>query len=118
MGIRLFEKVISEQDRLDQIIAENTRNWDLSRIQRIDLIILRIAVCEFLHFDQIPPKATMNEAIELSKAFSAEESKDFVNGVLDAIAFKLRKQGRLIKSEEGRQGWEEMVKWQDTRRSG
>ncbi len=118
MGIRLFETVIANQDQLDGIIADNARNWDLGRILRIDLIILRMAVCEFLHFDQIPPKATMNEAIELAKIFSTEESKDFVNGVLDTIAFRLRKEGRLIKSEGGRQGWEEMVSRQDTQRSG
>lgn len=117
MGIRLFETVISDQDQLDQIISENARNWDLGRILRIDLIILRMAVCEFLHFDRIPPKATMNEAIELAKIFSTEESKDFVNGVLDTIAFRLRKEGRLIKSEGGRQGWEEMVSRQDTQHS-
>lgn len=117
MGIQLFETVIAKQDQLDEIIAENTRNWDLGRILRIDLIILRMAVCEFLHFDKIPPKATMNEAIELAKIFSTEESKDFVNGVLDTIAFQLRKGGRLIKSEAGRQGWEEMISRQDTQRS-
>ncbi len=117
MGIQLFKTVIAKQDQLDEIIAENTRNWDLGRILRIDLIILRMAVCEFLHFDKIPPKATMNEAIELAKIFSTEESKDFVNGVLDTIAFRLRKGGRLIKSEAGRQGWEEMISRQDTQRS-
>ncbi len=117
LGIRLFETVISDQDQLDQIISENARNWDLGRILRIDLIILRIAVCEFLHFDQIPPKATMNEAIELAKIFSTEDSKDFVNGVLDTIAFRLRKEGRMTKSKGGRQGWEEMVRRQDTHHS-
>jgi len=114
MGLDLFEKVVTDQTLLDQIISENAENWDLERILRIDLIILRMAVCEFLYFEQIPPKATMNEAIDLAKIFSTEESKDFVNGVLDSIAYKLRKQGRLIKSGEGLQGWEEMVKRQDS----
>ena len=118
LGISLFEKVVSEQDELDQIIAEHSQNWDLGRILRIDLIILRIAICEFLYFRQIPPKATMNEAIELAKVFSTEESKDFVNGVLDTIAFELREDGRLVKSEGGLQGWDEMVSRQNTQRSG
>ncbi|MCY3999361.1 MAG: transcription antitermination factor NusB [Bacteroidetes bacterium] len=113
MGVDLFEKVVSQQDVLDEIISENTKNWDVDRILRIDLIILRMAVCEFLHFDQIPPKVTMNEAIDLAKVFSTEESKDFINGVLDSIAFKLRRQGRLTKTGGGLQGWEEMVKRQD-----
>ncbi len=117
LGIRLFETVISDQDQLDQIISENAKNWDLGRMLRIDLIILRIAVCEFLHFDQIPPKATMNEAIELAKIFSTEESKDFINGVLDEIAFRLRKEGKMTKNKGGRQGWEEMVSRQDSHRA-
>lgn len=117
LGISLYERVISEQESLDQIIAANAKNWDLSRILRIDLIILRMAICEFLHFNQIPPKATMNEAIELAKTYSAEESKDFVNGVLDTIAFRLRKEGKMIKSDGGLDGWEELVQRQNTQRS-
>ena len=117
LGIALFSKVIGEHDLLDEIIATNTKNWDLKRILRIDLIILRMAICEFLYFKQIPPKVTMNEAIELAKMFSTEESKDFVNGVLDSIAFRLRKEGRLVKSTAGLQGWEEMVQRQNTQRS-
>ncbi len=114
MGLELFSKVLMDEDILDQIISESANNWDLERILRIDLIILRMAVCEFLYFEQVPPKATMNEAIDLAKIFSTEESKDFVNGVLDSIAFKLRKQGRLVKNGMGLQGWDEMVKRQDS----
>ncbi|MDE2828027.1 MAG: transcription antitermination factor NusB [Bacteroidota bacterium] len=117
LGIALFRKVIEEHDALDEIIATNAKNWDLKRILRIDLIILRMAICEFLYFKQIPPKVTMNEAIELAKMFSTEESKDFVNGVLDSIAFRLRKEGRLVKSIAGLQGWEEMVHRQNTQRT-
>ncbi len=117
LGIQLFEKVISEQQNLDEIISKNAKNWDLDRILKIDLIILRMAICEFLCFDQIPPKATMNEAIEMSKIFSTEESKDFVNGVLDSIAFTLRYDGKMIKRDGGLQGWEEFVNQQDRKRS-
>ena len=117
LGIALFSKVIEEHDALDEIIATNAKNWDLKRILRIDRIILRIAICEFLYFKQIPPKVTMNEAIELAKMFSTEESKDFVNGVLDSIAFRLRKEGRLVKSIAGLQGWEEMVHRQNSQRT-
>jgi len=114
MGFELFEKVIINHKLIDQIISENAQNWDIERILKIDLIILRMAVCEFLHFEQVPPKATINEAIDLAKIFSTEDSKNFVNGVLDSIAFKLRKDGRLIKSGTGLQGWDEMVKHQDS----
>ncbi len=117
LGIRLFEKVIAEQDGIDQIIADHARNWDLGRILKMDLIILRIAICEFLHFEQIPPKSTMNEAIEMAKIFSTEESKDFVNGVLDTIAFRLREEGKLVKSGGGMQGWDEMVNRQKNQRT-
>lgn len=111
----LFQKVIEERELLDRMIAENIENWDITRIHRVDLMILRMALCEFLHFYHIPPKATMNEAIEMAKMFSTEESKDFINGVLDTIAFKLRKGGRMFKSERGLQGWEEMVHQQEKR---
>ncbi len=117
LGIALFSKVIEEHDALDEIIATNAKNWDLKRILRIDRIILRMAICEFLYFKQIPPKVTMNEAIELAKMFSTEESKDFVNGVLDSIAFRLRKEGKLVKSMAGLQGWEEMVHRQNAQRT-
>lgn len=113
----LFRKVIEEREIFDQMIEENIKNWELARIHRIDLMILRMATCEFLHFDHIPPKATMNESIEMAKIFSAEDSKDFVNGVLDSIAFRLRKDGRLVKSEAGLKGWEEMVQQQNVRRA-
>ena len=117
LGIHLFQKTVSEQNFLDQIISQSAQNWDLSRIRQIDLIILRMAICEFLFFDQIPPKVTMNEAIELAKIFSTAESKDFVNGVLDTIAFRLREEGRLVKSADGLQGWQDMVSRQDAQRS-
>jgi len=117
LAVHLFQKVISEQEELDQIISESAKNWDLGRILKIDLIILRIAICEFLFFSHIPPKVTMNEAIELAKIFSTEESKDFVNGVLDTISVRLREEGRLVKIKGGLQGWDEMVNRQDEQRS-
>ncbi len=116
-GVQLFNEVTSQQQILDQIISENAKNWDLNRILKIDLIILRMSVCEFLFFDQIPPKSTMNEAIEMAKIFSTEDSKDFVNGVLDSIAFTLRHKGKMIKRDGGLRGWDELVNHQESIRS-
>lgn len=71
--------------QLDEIILKHARNWDFSRIAKVDLAILRLAVYELLHRKDIPPVVTINEAIDLSKAFSTPESKRFINGILDHL---------------------------------
>ncbi len=71
---------------IDSLIAKYSENWDIQRMSIIDRNILRMAVFELLYREDIPPKVSMDEAIELSKTFSeGEKSKDFVNGVLDRI---------------------------------
>jgi transcription antitermination factor NusB len=70
---------------LDEIIIRATENWELSRMAVIDRNILRFATYELLFLSEIPPKVTINEAVNLAKKFSQEESGKFVNGVLDKI---------------------------------
>jgi transcription antitermination protein NusB len=70
---------------IDKIIRAKVTNWDFKRIAVLDRLILRMAICELLYFKEIPPKVSMNEAIELAKLFSTERSGQFVNGVLDAV---------------------------------
>jgi N utilization substance protein B len=67
----------------------------------LDKLILRLALCEFLHFPDIPPKVTIDEAIEIAKKYSTEKSGRFVNGILDAVLIDLRKEGRLHKKGRG-----------------
>ncbi len=76
--------------KIDDYIKGALQNWEFERIGTIDKLILRMGICEFLFFDDIPFEVTINEAIELSKKFGTDESNKFVNGVLDAIAKKIK----------------------------
>jgi len=78
---------------IDKIIKARVANWDFKRIAILDRLILRMGICELLYFREIPPKVTMNEAIELAKLFSTERSGQFVNGVLDAVLNDIKQLG-------------------------
>ena len=65
------------------------------------MILLKMAVCEFLHFETIPTKVTLNEYVDLAKLYSTPKSKEFINGVLDRIANDLLTQGKMVKSGRG-----------------
>lgn len=100
-GKSLFLNVIKHVDELDEIIASKVKNWEVDRLALIDKIVLRMGVCELKYYPEIPPKVTINEAIELVKKFSTEKSSKFVNGVLDAIYSELRETGQLFKQGRG-----------------
>jgi N utilization substance protein B len=89
---RLSERVIEQQDELDRHIAERATNWDLERIALIDKLILRMGLCELLHFPDVPAKVCINESIELAKKFSSADARRFVNGILDAVYKDLSKE--------------------------
>lgn len=77
------------------------KNWDPERVTVLDMIMLKMAVCELLHFPTIPVKVTINEFVEISKAYSTENSREFINGVLDRLMKRLKKEGRLVKEGRG-----------------
>ncbi|MBU0518699.1 transcription antitermination factor NusB [bacterium] len=81
----LLTRTDKHADLLDQFIRSHVEKWELERIAVLDLIILRIAICELRFFPDIPPKVTINEAIEIAKKYSTAKSDKFVNGVLDAV---------------------------------
>ena len=81
----LFSKTMRNKDELDNYIKQKSENWEFSRIAILDRLILRIAICEFLYFEDIPSKVSISEAIEIAKKFSTKDSGSFVNGILDAI---------------------------------
>lgn len=97
----LFLRTVEHGKEFDALIREKAVNWEFSRIAVLDKLILRVAICEFLYFDDIPPKVSIDEAIEIAKKFSTEKSGRFVNGILDAILISLREAGRLRKSGRG-----------------
>ncbi len=98
---RLILKIIECESDLDQLIQKHTEHWEFKRIAIIDRIILRMSICELLYFEDIPPKVSMNEAIEIARVFSTEKSDKFVNGILDAIFAELKKAGRIKKTGRG-----------------
>jgi transcription antitermination protein NusB len=97
----LLRKTIRNREALDEEIRSVVENWEFGRMALLDRLILRLAVCELLHFGEIPPKVTINEAIDLAKVFSTEQSGQFVNGILDALYQKFRQEKRILKTGRG-----------------
>lgn len=100
-GNLLANMVINKQEYLNELMDEFTQNWELDRIAKIDRFLVQSAICELLYFEEIPPKVSINEAIEISKKYSTDRSKMFVNGVLDSILKKLESDNKIIKKGRG-----------------
>lgn len=94
-------KVVEATKELDHLISEQVEHWEFHRLAIIDKIILRMCICEFLYYEDIPPKVSINEAIEIARIFSTEKSDKFVNGVLDSVLDKLKVEGRCTKRGRG-----------------
>lgn len=97
----LVRKSIINHDELRELIKEHSKNWDVERIAFMDVLIMQLAITEFLFFPSIPTKVTMNEYIELSKFYSTEKSRNFINGILDKTLKDLKKDGKIEKLGRG-----------------
>ena len=97
----LYKKTIGNEDDLEKVIAEKSKNWDVDRIAAVDMIIMKMALTEFQDFPSIPIKVTINEYIEICKAYSTPKSKQYVNGILDVLSNQLKKDGAIKKSGRG-----------------
>jgi N utilization substance protein B len=97
----LYKTAISLTDKHKELIANNTRNWEVDRLPLTDRIILEMAIAELISFPNIPVKVTINEYIELAKNYSTPKSRQFVNGILDVIAKELKDSGEIKKSGRG-----------------
>ena len=100
-GERLFLLALDYNDQADELVGDQVKNWEIERIALVDHVLLRLAITEFLGFEDIPPKVTINEAIEIAKRYSTHKSGQFVNGVLDGVLARLREEGRLKKAGRG-----------------
>ena len=98
---KLFLRGLDVREDADALTSRHVQNWELARLALTDRLVIRMAVAELLYFEDIPPKVTLNEALEVAKTFSTEKSGSFVNGVLDAILRDLREADRLKKSGRG-----------------
>lgn len=81
----LCENIQNGWEDIDKLIVSKSEKWDFSRIAVIDKLILRMAIAELLYFNDVPPKVTINEAIEIAKVYSTSNSSRFINGILDAV---------------------------------
>ena len=81
----LVAGTLARREEIDQLIARHANNWQINRMAVVDRNILRLGAYELLFVEDVPPKVSLNEAIELAKRFGDEESSKFVNGILDAI---------------------------------
>ncbi len=100
-GLQLFEKCIINKETLDELILNNTANWDSERLTINDMIMLRMALAEFLYFETIPPKVTINEYLDIAKSYSTPKSHLFLNGVLDKVRIVLSQTGKINKTGRG-----------------
>ncbi len=98
---RLFLKSADARAEADVLIDKHVENWDLNRLARTDRYVLWMAIAEMLYFPDIPPKVTLNEAVEVARAFGTDNSPSFVNGVLDAVLRELRETDRMTKTGRG-----------------
>ena len=97
----LLAKTIQQNDELIALIQPKLKNWEMERVAILDLILLKLAVCELKYFPTIPVKVSINEYIDISKLYSTPKSKDFVNGVLDKVKNELLEKGEIKKFGRG-----------------
>lgn len=95
----LLQTVLEKSEHLQSLIKPKLKNWDSERIALLDMILMKMGVAEFLYFETIPPKVTINEYIDLAKDYSTSQSGQFVNGILDNIHKELMLEGKMKKVE-------------------
>lgn len=102
VAVRLFADplirgAIQHREQADDLIRKHAKNWELHRIAAVDRNILRLAIYEMLHRDDIPPVVSINEAVDIAKKFSTQDSGKFVNGILDKVKSELLRPAREVK---------------------
>ena len=81
----LFDIVVNNKDFTDQMIQSHLQNWEFDRIAQIDRILIKMGICEMFYIEEIPPKVSITEMVEIAKIYSTDDSPVFINGILDAI---------------------------------
>lgn len=98
---KLYRNTLVDDEELETIIMKKAKNWESDRIALVDMILMKMAVCELMKMTSIPVKVTLNEYIEISKSYSTPKSKIFINGVLDKIVPDLKQSNLLNKKGRG-----------------
>ena len=97
-AMQLLTRTLLKNDALEKEIEGKTPNWDKDRIAGIDSILLKMAICELLHFPSIPERVTINEYLEIAKEYSTPKSSIFINGILDKLTKEYKSEGKLNKN--------------------
>lgn len=93
----LIRGTLEHREEIDERIKKHAQNWDLHRMAVVDRNVLRLAIYEMLFRDDIPPVVSINEAVDIAKKFSTEDSGKFVNGLLDKVKGELMRPARIVK---------------------
>jgi len=99
--VNLFHQTIRHEVAFQEMITAKTQNWEPERIAMMDTLLMKMAICEFMYFNSIPVKVTINEYLEISKEFSTPKSNSFINGILDKILAELKAEGKIKKTGRG-----------------
>jgi transcription antitermination protein NusB len=99
----LLQTAQEKKEYVSEMIKPKLKNWDADRIALLDMIMMRMGICEFLYFETIPPKVTINEYIDIAKQYSTQQSGQFINGVLDNIHKELLAEGKIQKIDFNKQ---------------
>lgn len=100
-GELLLRYTVNEAADNEKLISSKTKNWDTDRIAAVDILLMKMAISELMHFDQIPVKVTLNEYIDLSKEYSTPKSGQFINGILDKLVLQLKEEKKIVKVGRG-----------------
>ncbi len=97
----LFRRTIAHSEEFEKEIASRTQNWEIERVAKMDIILMKMAICELTLFSSIPVKVTLDEYIELSKDYSSPQSKTFINGILDKMVVDYKRDKKIQKAGRG-----------------
>lgn len=98
---KLFFTTLEHEPEFDELIKTHIKNWEMDRLALIDRLIMKMSLCEFMYFEEVPTKVTINEAIEIAKRYSTAKSGRFVNGILDASLEELKSKDKITKKGRG-----------------
>lgn len=98
---QLIRKCIVNTEEYRTIIKTHLKNWEIERVAFIDVLIMEMAICEFINFPSVPTKVSLNEYIDLARYYSTNKSRTFINGILDKIQKSLKEEGKIKKTGRG-----------------
>ncbi len=98
---KIANECFAHRQEFNDLIKKKLKNWKFDRVAVIDRVLLRMALTEFIYFEDIPPEVTMDEIIEISKLYSTDRSDQFINGILDALVKHLKSENKMNKTGRG-----------------